>query len=401
MIAAALALLLAGSPLLLGAQEYYEPVPKLRREHAALEQARVRVQAKIDETSTAIRQDSAGFYKAHASDCEIKGAKRADGTFDYVYVPSRAWLAERKRLVKEIQDKAADLLAAYDAAIAELGALEDRLVLREKAWKRSVDGLEKVGADLEAEQAEWRSATLIAGCELVNESIPLMREGLGGMGIRLIRPPKGSVFSKVPLEKRKALQGAIGKLETLSGAAAHAGKAYMAARESASEKDLNDRDRDVVEAGIQTTELCGDILKEVAHTLEPAELEEFKRAYGAVVAFVKIVKFGSGLAVSGEMDEKTRIDLSDAAVSIVKFAGEFNPAVLAGSMIFGAGSALFEGGLAGSTWWQVWGDARRNRSNLERARVMLTGVRGELEQARSKLRRYRDERAELAAKAER
>ena len=393
---AALVLALLGGLLVrsAGAEEEDEPIARLKRELSALRNSRAQVIAKIDEASEAIRKDAPGFYKAHEADCE-KRAQRADGSFDFVYRPAREWIAQKKRLSGTISDKERDLALAYDGAIARLEELDRHLLARQDAWGEAINRLHRVEKDLAAGEEEWRKTMIMAGWDFANELTPAMREGLDGLGIRLVRPPAGSFWSKVSPELRSKLHHRISTMETASGMLSHSAKALFAGVDASKEKDAGEAGKKTVEASQEAFELFADILKETAIGTTKEELAEFAQVRAAVSGYAAVVRAGATFAAGGKLDDETKIQLSNAGVSIVKFAGTFNPLVHAAVLGYGALAAGAETGIAASAWWTNWSAGRTNLENLDWARRMAAAAREDEEKVSARLKAYRDERAAL------
>ncbi len=378
------------------AQEYYEPVTKFKRELGALTTSRAEVAAKIQETADAIAKDSPGFYKAHEADCEVTG-KKPDGTVKYVYIPGRAWIAQRKRFDEAIKAKEVDLLEALDAAIALLLEHEKRLQKRREVWETALKKLDKESTDLNELEAEWRRASILSAWNFVLEIVPILGKGLESCGVRLKRPPPGSIFSKYSYEERDKLERKIQRVMTSSSLALHAVQEMIAAGDASKAKEAKEQSAKTMDAVSEAIEGVGDLLKLAAVGTTKAELEEMEHLGAGLSAFVGIMK--AAVAVSdGGFDEKSRELLKDAAVRGIKFAGEFNPAIKSVTMAYGGIMATAEAWTAGSAWWSIHGNVKEHRKNLEKATSTLDALRKELATVSARLAEYRQERELLGKK---
>jgi hypothetical protein len=379
------------------AQEFYEPVPKCRRELEALKSSRAEVAAKIQATDDAIKQDPQAFYKAHAGDCEVTRRSPDGAVLKFSYVPSRAWFAQRKRFDAEITTKEEELLGALDAAIAVLAEHEKRLQKRRDVWEKALVRLDKQTVDLGELESEWRRAAMVAAWNFVNEMIPVMAQGFEACGVRLKRPPPESFFSKVPYEQRDRLERAIQRVTTTSSLALHALQAWLADGDASKATQAREHSQKTMEALAEASECAADVLKLVAIGNTKAQLAEMEVLSGGLSALNGILKAVVSIREGG-FDEKSMELLKDAAVRGLKFAGEFHPATKVVMTLYGGLNATVEAWTAGSAWWSIRGNVQDHRKNLERARSALEALRKELEAVARRLAEYRAEREPLAKK---
>lgn len=394
MTAACAAVLLAALAVAADDEGYGDPIVRFRRELDSLRRARAEVQTRIDDATQAVRQNPAGFYQSHQAECE-KTNVRPDGSFDFVYLPAREWSARKKRFDAAIAEKERELLAAYEEAIRRLDEQRQRLSRRWEAWSVSIVRLKAVEKDLKAQEEEWRKTMLLAGWDFVNEFGPAMKEGLNGLGVRLMRPPQGSFWSTVDLDTRRKLNRSIDLLELSSSVLMHATKALFSGVDAAREKNANEAAKKAIEAGQEVFEAFADVLKEAAVGRTQEQLAEFAQARAAVSAFLAITRAGSVLAAGGKLDDASKVELGNAGLAIFKFAGTFNPLVKTATLVYGTGAAALETGIAASAWWTVFSAERTNQDNLEWARRMTAAAREDHEAVAARLDAYRRETAAL------
>jgi len=384
--AIALPLLLAAIPA--AGQEYNNPVAKGKREVESLERSYNETKQLIEKVRAEIKADSTGFYKAHESDCQVKGPKRADGSFDYIYKPAIEWVDRRKRLARILTEKAQDLVPLYDKAIADLERQLERLPRRADIWRESIVRLNKYRGDLKAEQEEWKKIRNYALWDSLNSLTSLVLE-VNDKRLRGILKDAGLKLKPKEFEELKW------RAEKLNEASSTLLKGLRTYSDGAGEPDMRG-----FEVPFKTAKECQESIAELLARLPgTAEVEEVKTSVRAAFTACSAIYSGANAQARGWADEKTRGEFADTVHDLGKLAGRFWPPAKVAVGVEELAEAGLEAIIAQGALNDINFGVKANEQGLETAKARLQSLNADMENLARILEVYRKDRAELAAKS--